>query len=69
MKDFMMKHPIIALLMLSEVCAAITSIFKRDENSSLLDREIEVLCDAGNTAIKEIQKSKDRKDPIGFKTS
>lgn len=69
MKDFMMKHPIIALLMLSEVCAAITSIFKHEENSSLLDREIEVLCDAGNTAIKEIQKSKDRKDPIGFRTS
>lgn len=66
MKDFLIKHPIIAFLMLSEVCTMLTNVFTENRNTqSAAERAVDVL-DATVNRVKSI-KNEAHKEPIGFK--
>lgn len=64
MKDFCMKHPIIAYLMLNEILVTITNIVYERKRRSTAEEVIDI---AGETVAKvKEQVSTTAKQPIGF---
>lgn len=64
MKDFCMKHPIIAYLMLNEILCTVTNIIYERKRRSTAEEVIDI---AGETVAKvKEQVSTNTKQPIGF---
>ncbi len=67
MKEFMMKHPIISLLMVSEICGMVTCICKGKYMTPMASRVLDTAAKTENELQEKISNLKDRKDPVGFK--
>lgn len=68
MKDFMMKHPFISLLMLSEVCTMVTNVCRNSNNSTMTEDLTDIGLKTGKKIVEKIEETKQsNKDPVGFK--